>query len=316
MNRDRGLFNDALSHCVACGSSEISLWGARESRGIGIDKMLFDLSKCRICRCIFINPRPSKKLLETIYARSGHSLREPISLEQVMLLEKEYPNSTVDSARLITIAKDYFFKNNINKKIEVLDIGSGYGFYTAAAIRGGFYVTAINPSVWENNVFERMNGFRPIQKFFEDADFSQNFDLIILNQVLEHIDDPLAFLNRIQSILSDVGVVAIAVPNLDSYLVKLGKDGGVFWIPEHLNCFTKKSLLRLLARANMDVVNFQEVSRFPYYAISNKLKLMGQTRLLCNLFVKTVQYIPLRIFDLIGWGGCLNVLAKNHGRKA
>lgn len=309
MQNDSGLYKDKLDNCIACGSTETIFWKERYSRGIGFERTGFQLYKCKKCNCIFINPRPSKELLLTIYSRSGHSLREPITLEEVNRQEKDYPNGTIDSEHLVSIAYDLLNKQH-PIELSALDIGSGYGFYTEAALRKGFSVTAINPSVWENNIFEQINGFRPIELFFEDVEFDKKFDLVIFSQVLEHIDDPLSFLKRVRSILSDDGVIALAVPNLDSYLVKFGTDGGVFWIPEHLNCFTKKSLNMLLERAGFDVVKFEGVSRFPYFTISDKLKLKGFKRTLCNYATKKSQFLPLKAFDSIGWSGCLNVWAK------
>jgi len=303
-------FNEELKCCITCESKDISLWQERPSRGIGFEVTMFTLFKCANCGLIFINPRPTRELLETIYSRSGHSLKEPISLETVFELEKEYPNSTIDSERVIKTAKK-LLKNNKNVgKFEVLDIGSGYGFYSQAALAEGYKVMAINPSIWENNIFEKINGFRPIQSFFEDVKFEKKFDLVMLNQVLEHIDDPKLFLGKIHEILSDDGIIIIAVPNLNSYLVKMGYDGGVFWIPEHLNCFTKKSLNELFRNTGFSVSKMEGISRYPYFAISNKLGLTGFKRKLCNTTLKYAQYFPLKFFNLIGWSGIFNVYIR------
>lgn len=313
MADSENLYNDKLDTCVACGDLNIVFWKERYSRGIGIARTAFNLYKCNNCGCIFINPRPTKELLTAIYSKSGHSLREPISLEEVQRKEREYPNGTVDSKHLVTVAKNLLDNKSTNPF--ALDIGSGFGFYTEAAVRNGFSVTAINPSIWENNVFEQMNGFRPIQSFFEDVKLDKKYDLVIFSQVLEHIDNPLSFLEQVRSVLSDDGVIALAVPNLDSYLVKLGKDGGVFWIPEHLNNFSKQSVSILLKRAGFHVVKSEGISRFPYFALSDKFKLTGYKRALCNFITKKSQFIPLKVFNSIGWSGCLNVWAKKMNDK-
>ena len=297
------IFSPRFETCIACGSPEISVWNKREKDGIK-----FDIWKCKACGCGFLNPRPTREWLETIYSKSGHGLTAPISFDEVLAAEREYPNATVDAARLVGCAKEHLPKKN---GLTALDIGSGYGFFTAAALRAGFEVTAVNPGVWENNIFEQMNGFRPTESFFEDVDFTQQFDLVILSQVLEHIENPLGMLSRVQSILSPHGVVAIAVPNFDSYWVKIFKrDGGVIWVPEHLNCFSKKSLTMLLSRAGFDVVRYQAISRFPYFYLSNRFHLNGLPRIICNHFVKIAQDIPHRILNHIGLGVCHNVWAK------
>ena len=307
-----------LSNCVTCDNSDIAFRNERMSRGItGIAKVPFKLFECRSCRTVFINPRPTKNFLENIYSKSGHSLLEPISLEKVNQMEEEYPNGSVDGKRMVAVAYELLqgqIENN-ERKLKALDIGSGYGFFSVAAINSGFDVTAINPSVWENDIYEQINGFRPIQKFFEDVTFSDRFDLVILSQVLEHIDNPLALLKRIRNIMNPKGILIVAVPNLDSYLVKAGKDGGVFWIPEHLTCFSKKGLVLLLQRAGFKVQKATCFSRFPYFAVSNKFGLKGTPRRLCNFLVKVLQVIPLRIFDQIGWGGTLNAWVSPDNRS-
>jgi SAM-dependent methyltransferase len=301
-------YKEQLSHCVACNSETIYFFDERQSRGINIEKVNFNLFKCKTCGCIFINPRPSSEFLERIYSKSGHGLKALISVEDVLMQEKEYPNAFIDSKRLINKALNKLSENKLNRKMLALDIGSGFGFYSKAAINAGFNVTAVNPSVWENDVFERMNGFRPIQKFFEEIDFNNTkFDLVILSQVLEHIDNPFSFLNKVKEILTPKGIVAIAVPNLNSFWVKMGKDGGVFWIPEHLNCFTKTSLFKLVKRLDYKIVSYQAISRCPYNYISNRLNIKGRKRILLNHFVKIIQFLPFRIFNKIGLGGVLNI---------
>ena len=169
----------------------INFFDERQSRGINVEKVNFNLFKCKTCGCIFINPRPSLEFLERIYSKSGHGLKAPISVEEVLKQEREYPNAIIDSRRLVNKAYLKLLDNNLNHKMWALDIGSGFGFYSKAAINAGFDVTAINPSVWENDVFEGINAFRPMQLFFEEVDFKDaKFDLVILSQVLEHIDNP------------------------------------------------------------------------------------------------------------------------------
>jgi 2-polyprenyl-3-methyl-5-hydroxy-6-metoxy-1,4-benzoquinol methylase len=298
------IFSPPIKTCIACGSPEISVWDKREKDGIK-----WSILKCKTCGCGFLNPRPTREWLETIYSKSGHGLTAPISFDEVLAAEREYPNATVDAARLVGRAKELLPEEK--EGLTALDIGSGYGFFTAAALRAGFSVTAINPSVWENNIFQQMNGFRPIEAFFEDVDFTQQFDLVILSQVLEHIENPLGMLSRVRSILSPQGIVAIAVPNFDSYWVKIFKrDGGVIWVPEHLNCFSKKSLTMLLSRAGFDVVRYQAISRFPYFYLSNRFHLKGLPRIISNHFVKLGQDIPHRIVISVGLGGGSQCLGK------
>jgi 2-polyprenyl-3-methyl-5-hydroxy-6-metoxy-1,4-benzoquinol methylase len=107
-----------------------------------------------------------------------------------------------------------------------------------------------------------MNGFSSIESFFEDVDFDQQFDLVILSQVLEHLDNPLSTLSHVRAVLLANGIASIAVPIFDSFWIKIGLDGGVIWIPEHITYFSKKGLMKLLIRAGYDIMGYQVLALF------------------------------------------------------
>ena len=153
-----------------------------------------------------------------------------------------------------------------NKLLRALDIGSGFGFFSQAALQEGFEVKAVNPGMWENNIFKELNKFSPIQTFFENVDFKEeSFDLVILSQVLEHVERPFEFLVKIKKVLKQSGVLTIAVPNVYSFLVKILKDkeNGCFWVPEHLTYFSEKGLKKILLRAGFIIVRNIFVSQYP-----------------------------------------------------
>ena len=66
-------------------------------------------------------------------------------LAAVMASEAEFPNSTVDARRLVTYAKGLLGPCP-EGKAKALDIGSGYGFFSRAALDQGFQVVAVNPA--------------------------------------------------------------------------------------------------------------------------------------------------------------------------
>jgi len=253
-----------------------------------------------------LNPRPTSEQLQSIYQFSGHGLKEAISLEQVLQAEREYPNSTVDAKRLVTVAVNLMGEVRGGK---ALDVGSGYGFYTAAAIRAGFDVTAVNPGRWENDIFQGLNGFRPVEKYIQEMDINAEFDLIIMSQVLEHIPDLAEVLPRVRAWLAPRGILAVAVPNFDWVLVKLlrTRERGCLWVPEHVNYFTRGGLFRLLERFGLRVLAYRQVSRIPYNCVSRRLRLRGYTRTVSNHLVRLLQVPPLVVFDRLGWGLCHNV---------
>jgi len=280
------VFNLKIDACPICHSQKIKPWITKERAGLR-----FKIFRCSTCDSGFLNPPPSKEYLASIYATSGHGLTHPVSFAEILRAEAECPNSTVDAKRIVGHAKQLLGLQEA-RGLRALDIGSGYGFYTRAAMEAGFAVFAVNPGTWENEIFVKMNGFQPIQEFFEGVDLGdEKFDLIILSQVLEHVQKPLFLLHKIKSILRPGGVIAIAVPNVNSFLVKLlgAKENGCLWVPEHVSYFSKDGLVFLLKRAGFKIMQHLFISRIPYYAVSNRLDLQGIGRNLSNSLVEHIQ---------------------------
>ena len=127
-------------------------------------------------------------------------------------------------------------------KAKALDIGSGYGFFSKAALEQGFQVIAVNPASAENHIFQQLNGVEPIPLFFEEVDFgTEKFDLVILSQFLEHLLDPLQVLVKVRNLIKPEGVLAIAVPNVDALLIKIFKSKSSFLgLPGHIIHFSRK----------------------------------------------------------------------------
>lgn len=87
------------------------------------------------------------------------------------------------------------------------------------------------------------------------------FDLIVLNQVLEHIPEPLAALNLLTRLLKAGGRLVVAVPNTGSiYHFLFGKHWINWHIPYHLHHFNRASLRSLAQRAGWRIVSVRTVT--------------------------------------------------------
>jgi SAM-dependent methyltransferase len=294
-----------LAACPACGSPVKKPWLSQELAGVN-----FTLDKCCACGTGYVNPQPSLESLQSFYASCGHGSKSLTSCAAVMASEVEFPNSTVDAQRLVTYAKGLLGACR-EGKAKALDIGSGYGFFSRAALEQGFQVVAVNPARAENRIFQQLNGFEPIPLFFEEVDFGmEKFDLVILSQVLEHLLDPFHVLTKVRNLIKPEGVLAIAVPNVDAILIKILKSKSSFLgLPGHLIHFSRRGLSALLQRAGFEVNLHLYISRIPYFSISNRLNIQGRSRNLVNYLVRVCQRPPLFIANRLGLGLFQNVWA-------
>ena len=101
-----------------------------------------------------------------------------------------------------------FFKKNVSMFSfqDVLEIGAGHGLYSAM-VKKGHNVDVSDVSEESLVITRRMLG--------DDVNYSQTkeqYDLIILGEVLEHLDDPVAMLKNVKSLLKEDGVLWVSVP--------------------------------------------------------------------------------------------------------
>jgi 2-polyprenyl-3-methyl-5-hydroxy-6-metoxy-1,4-benzoquinol methylase len=149
------------------------------------------------------------------------------------------------------------FQRIFNKKIgSFLDIGSGEGFALKYFDSLGWEVTGLD---FSNSGVKRHNPKQEI--FLIDGDIFENlnkiissnkkFDLILLDNVLEHVTDPFELLKNISQIISNTGCLIIEVPNdfslFQQYLLDNGHIDREFWVapPDHLSYFNKNGLISI-----------------------------------------------------------------------
>lgn len=80
----------------------------------------------------------------------------------------------------------------------------------------------------------------------------KSFDVICMFQTLEHVKDPLKFLDEVAEYLKPEGILYVEVPNLKDILVSsydLPYHAQFYYHSAHLYYFTLKSLSKLLAKA-------------------------------------------------------------------
>jgi len=295
--------------CPYCLSKDIYEWNQKSfSYTQNGCSDLFSVFKCNFCGSGFLNPPPTKEYLSNIYKYSGHALSKPISLDEIIRKEKEFPNTTVDARRIVDVSDSL---NSLPSR-NALDIGSGYGFITKELNGLGYSVTSVNPGEYENNVFRYLNGYDPIIGFFEDISFEKKYSLVLISQVLEHMIYPNDVLKKVSDVMEVNGVLAIAVPNFNSFSVKMRgiNDNSCLWIPEHVNYFTVEGLKQLLSRHGYKIVSHNFVSRYPYNRLSNFFNIQNSDiRYVFNAVIKYLQLPVSFILNSFGMGIYINVYA-------
>ena len=84
-----------------------------------------------------------------------------------------------------------------------------------------------------------------------------HFDVCVLNDVIEHVRDPLAFLREVHRVLRPGGTIFIATPSLDSWSARVMKERWMEWKPEHLTYFNRGNIQTALLKAGFQNVLVQ-----------------------------------------------------------
>lgn len=269
----------------------------------------YTIDRCLKCGYAFVNPRPSLNFLKAHYSKSerGTSLNSQ-SLESVIAAEAVDPNSTIDAKRIIaTIGHLMVGRHNMSRRL--LDVGSGYGFFSREAVTNDFQVISIELAENERQISRLVSGIDPISTTFEDLELnSSSVSVVLMSQILEHAWDVEAWVYKAWQLLENDGILAIALPNFGSLQrIILQGDEPYICPPEHLNFFTPGALTKLLKKNGFVVEKIQHVSRLPRSTIKKRMPgiaapLVSPLWILAN---KTLQ-----IVDFMRLGSIINVYAR------
>jgi len=212
--------------CAVCGSSN--------SRPIGIDNGYW-IRKCteRDCGFVYVNPRPSKEKLQEFY-------------------QSYYPETEIVPDKWLKEMNDVFIEVadwllDRQPKGRVLDVGCSFGHMLMEMERRGWQTAGVEPSkVAADYAQERIEG-AVANCTFENAQFDQaSFDALISLYVLEHVNDPRAFLAKCFDLLRPGGQAVIRVPRTEPlFPLQRALGRSLMYAPMHLNDFSPRTMERL-----------------------------------------------------------------------
>ena len=208
-----------------------------------------------------IENKPSENELNKFYTDLLYqNPEEHTSSYNVSYSEEEFEYIENKSKKIYEI-----IQNNNNKTL--LDIGCGEGFVSKLLFDKGYNIKSLDYSDYGIQKFNSS-----ILKYFEKGDVFKNLDkiidkgeqygIIILNNVIEHVLDPILVLNKIKNILSIDGILIITAPNdfsnLQYYLIENKIINTMNWIspPAHLSYFTLESLSNTIKHCGYKVYDY------------------------------------------------------------
>jgi SAM-dependent methyltransferase len=134
-------------------------------------------------------------------------------------------------------------------------VGCASGAFLAVAAEAGWQVVGVDPSESLCRAASaRLSGRGQVVcgTLEEAAPVLSPSDVLTLWDVLEHVADPVAFLETCRELVRPGGIVVANVPDLDSLPARLFRGRWPLMLPEHLSYFNRRSLRVLGERVELD----------------------------------------------------------------
>ena len=215
------------------------------------------LYKCEKCNLIFSEYINSN--LEDAYS----NVEDERYIQQIPYKKKNFE---------LLFSKISSFLNNNHK---VLEIGSYYGILGSIIKPHVKNYTGVELSRHASEYSKKNYNLNVISESL-DKFLRKNilFDVIIMSDVIEHLDNPFNVLSLIEKNLEPNGIFIFTTMNMDALLPKIMR-GKYHWImPQHKFYFSNSTLRYFLKRNNMDI-----------FKIKNDVRLISVEYLLFKLCV-------------------------------
>lgn len=201
-----------------------------------------DLVRCTACGHIQVGRFPTLAELEEAYSE----------VDEGAYLEEEAGQRATARRALDLIERHLDVGKGSPRAL--YDLGCWVGFLVSEAGRRGWDAQGTEPSEFAAHFARTRLGLEVQTATLESADLPAGaFDAVVLGDVIEHLPEPGAALERIARMLRANGVVYLALPDAGSRVARL--LGARWWsvLPTHVQYFTRASIARLLDRHGFTV---------------------------------------------------------------
>lgn len=235
--------------CNICGSPDYTVIARGPDFEYFTVEDEFKMVQCDSCGLVYLNPRPDTSELDTIYP--PHYI--PYRFD-------EHLSAFVNKLRMfVQSSKARSLKKYVSHNSTIWDVGCGGGFFLECLRAHGkdsWQLAGVDISESATQSISA-KGFKAIKGRFEElATEPESVDAIVLNQVIEHLDNPSAVIKKAYSVLKPQGCIFIETPSLEGWDARLfaSRYWGGWHFPRHWTLFTKETLARLLSQHGFEVI--------------------------------------------------------------
>lgn len=258
----------------------------------------FQAKQCAACSFIFLSPRLTPDELKLLYSNeyflhdgADFGAHSPTDYETAAIKGSVKFPEILGWIKKFKPSGDFF------------EVGCGMGYFLEYARKAGYSVSGIEYAELGAHACKEKFGLNVWQSSFEDYPAQENrYDVMFMGDVLEHLIDPLAMMEKAHAMIRETGVVAVEVPSMFNSIVGraaalgfrlIGKQKKMPMPPYHVNEFTPATLEAMIKKAG-----------FKKAIIIQRIKTPESITLRGNFFEKaakkSLQYPNYAITKLFG----------------
>jgi len=270
-----------LGFCPVCSSPERSvLYDKLRDQVFFCAQGLWTLWQCLACECLYLDPRPSLQSIGLAYSSYFTHDPDPKAGKGSLVNSLKMGIRNGYYKKVYGFQEDPFYnagywicallppiKTKLDRRIRdlkplpsgggrLLDIGCGNGDFLHMAMNCGWLAEGIDPDSTAVATARR-RGLNVRKECVEELDYGdEQFDVITMSHVLEHLHNPVQVLKMCHRMLKPGGALWISTPNVRSLgHGRFGKAWRGLEPPRHLVMFHGKALHDALKSAGFDRIN-------------------------------------------------------------
>ena len=242
--------------CPWCDSdkAQINLWLKDEF----LTKEDFHICECLNCGLLYTMPRPDKDHIGAYYkSEDYYSHKENTKGFVPKLYERIKKNNLKNKYQLATKGL------SVGK---MLEIGCGVGDFLHTAEEHGWECIGVEPSEEAKAIATKRTKASILSSEELESLADEQFDLITMWHVLEHVDDLRWEMAQLQRLIKPHGRIVIAVPNYKSYDGQYYKEHwAAYDVPRHLNHFNRTVLTKMFKTKGLELKKMDKLKWDAYY---------------------------------------------------
>ncbi len=261
-------------HCPACSS---------ENHHESFVKDNFPYHECIDCESLFQSPRPPQNAFEAFYVDSESSNFWATEFFPKVAEVRREKIFAPRAQRVNSILSEKGLKNGT-----LIDVGAGYGVFLeeVSKVSPLDSFKAIEPSKSLAQTC-RDKGYDVLEEVLESSEaWHETANVITCFEVIEHVHDPLYFVQGLRKLLAPGGIAIVSGLGVDGFDIQvLWEQSKAISPPHHLNFLSVKGLEKLFLSAGFKKVEVQTPGELDLDIVENYFKEFGDNSVLPR-FVK------------------------------